>query len=87
MKERKWKEDERKGKKEGNLAISLCNDAGGLFGTKMSGTLWVVGILLCGIGKVVERRKTLTTAQRRKGKCAEEVINMVVSGVGRWWIR
>lgn len=46
-------------RKNGNLTISVCNEAGGLFGAKVSGTLWVVGVQLCGIGKVVEKKKAL----------------------------
>lgn len=66
--------------KGGNLTICVCNEAGGLFGT-----LWVVGIRLCGIGKVVERRKALKFEEKRKVMKAEEVINMLPLDVGRWW--
>lgn len=53
----------------------MCNEAGGLFGAKVSGTLWVVGVRLCGIGKVVERKKALKSEEKRKVKKVEEVIN------------
>lgn len=46
-------------KKSGNLTISVCNEAGGLFGAKVSRALWVVGVRLCGIGKVARRKKAL----------------------------
>lgn len=39
-------------KTSGNLTIS--NESGGLFSTKGSGVLWVVGVRLCEIGKVHE---------------------------------
>ncbi len=43
----------------GNLTINVCNEAGRLFGAKVSGTFWVAGVRLCGIGKVVERNEAL----------------------------
>lgn len=69
----------------GNLTICVCNEAGGLFGAQVSGALWVVGIRLCGIGKVAERRKALKFEEKRKVMKAEEVINMLPLDVGRWW--
>ena len=66
-------------KKSGNLTISVCNEAGGLFGAKVSRTLWVVGARLCGIGKVVERKKALKFEEKRKVKKVEEVINRLRS--------
>lgn len=69
----------------GNLTISLCNEAGGLFGAEASGALWVVGVRLCGIGKVVERKKALKFEEKSKEvKKVEEVINMLPLGVGGW---
>lgn len=72
-------------KKSGNLTISVRNEAGGLFGAKVSRTLWVVGVWLCGIGKVVERKKALKCEEKRKVKKVEEVINLLPLGVGRLW--
>lgn len=60
----------------------MCNEAGGLFGVSLA--LWVVGIRLCGIGKVVERKKALKFEEKIKVK---EVINMLPLGVGEWGIR
>ena len=74
-------------KKSGNLTISVCNEAGGLFGAKVSGALWVVGVRLCGIGKVVARKKALKFVEKRKVKKVEEVINMLPLSVERWRIR
>lgn len=42
-------------KTSGNSTISACNEAGGLFGAKVSGTLRVVAVGLCGSGEAVER--------------------------------
>lgn len=72
-------------KKSGNLTISVCNEAGGLLGAKVSGALWVVGVRLCGIGKVVERKKALKFEEKRKVKKGDEVINKLPLCVGRWW--
>lgn len=63
--------------KSGNLTISVCNEAGGLFGAKVSRALWMVGIQLCGIGKVVEKKKALKSEEESKVKKVEEVINTV----------
>lgn len=63
----------------------MCNEAGGLFGAKVSLALWVVGVRLCGIGKVVERKKALKLEEKRKVKKVEEVINMLPLGLGGWW--
>jgi len=71
-------------KKSGNLTISVCNEAGGLFGAKVSGALWVVGVRLCGIGEVVERKKALKSERKKKVKKVEEVINTLPLSVGRW---
>lgn len=68
-------------KESGNLTISACNEASGLFGAKASGTLWVVGVRLCGIGEVVETRGALKSeGEKRKVKKVEEVINMLPLG-------
>lgn len=72
-------------KLSGNLTISVCNEASGLFGAKMSGTLWTVGTQLCRIGKVLERRKALK--EKRRDKKVGEVVNMLPLGVGRLEIR
>lgn len=64
------------------MTISVCNEAGGLFGAKVSGALWAVGTRLCRIGKVVERRNALKFEEKRKVKKVEEVINMLPLGVG-----
>lgn len=53
-------------KKNGNLTISVCNEAGGSLGAKVSGALWVVGVRLCGIGKVMERKKALKFEGKKK---------------------
>lgn len=58
-KERKGGKRKVADKESGNLTISACNEASGLFGAKASGTLWVVGVRLCGIGEVVETRGAL----------------------------
>lgn len=42
-------------KTSGNSTISARNEAGGLFGAKVSGTLRVVAVGLCGSGEAVER--------------------------------
>lgn len=55
-------------KQSGNLTISACNEAGGLFGAKMSETLWTVGTQLCRIGKVLERREALKSEEKRRDK-------------------
>ncbi len=90
QKERKKERERKKGeesciKKSGNLTISVCNEAGGLFGAKVSLALWVVGVRLCGIGKVVERKRALKLEEKRKAKKVEEVINMLPLGLGGWW--
>lgn len=68
---KEWKE-KKKGKesciflkKSGNLTISVCNEAGGLFGAKVSRALWVVGVRLCGIGKVARRKKALKSEGKK----------------------
>lgn len=55
-------------KKSGNLTISVCNEASGLFGAKVSRALWVVGVGLCGIGKVVEEEESFEVWGRKKNK-------------------
>lgn len=45
----------KKKKTSGNSTISARNEAGGLFGAKVSGTLRVVAVGLCGSGEAVER--------------------------------
>lgn len=69
--------------KSGNLTISVCNEAGGLFGAKVSRVLWMVGIQLCGIGKVVEKKKALKSEEESKVKKVEEVINTVPFSIVR----
>lgn len=38
-------------KKNGNLTISECNEAGALLPAKVSGALWVAAVGICEIGK------------------------------------
>lgn len=55
-----------------------------MFGAKVSGASWVVSVRLCGIGKVVGRKKALKFGEERKVKTAEEVINMLPLSIARW---
>lgn len=55
LKQRWFPLQQQQKKTSGNSTISARNEAGGLFGAKVSGTLRVVAVGLCGSGEAVER--------------------------------
>lgn len=52
----------------GNVTVSVCNEAGGLFGAKVSGTGRPAAAGLCGFGKVGKERKKSFEAVAGKDK-------------------
>lgn len=56
-----------------------------MFGAKASGTLWVVGVRLCGIGEVVETRGALKSeGGKKKSKESGGSDKHAAARAGRW---
>lgn len=69
----------------GNVTVSACNEAGGLFGAKVSGTGRLAAAGLCGFGKVGKERKALKLLRGKTKSEQSGGSDLLLSpGEGRW---